>query len=944
MYNLLSRLLPCLALLLLAMPVKGDSLTAVDSLLNLYNQSKGDARLSYGRQLLDIYAEGAVFFNDPPTLSGDESSELTDLKVWFGTERYYITNSYFAEAIGYIGKALPLAKQHDADMEATMLCDHSYCLFKTSDYTKAIEAGQKAIEKCQQTKNLMQLSRAYLYISLVNHALRNYDEAMALVDKSIQTNKQLGPNMQTHNALGIACEIYCSAMEIDKAIAYGQEAVEAARAIGYMPGVANHLSQLSYAYDRKGDYQRGLEAADEAIAIITKSEPLDRNQLAICLEYKSWNLIDIGRQREAADVLRQAIKLEEEVGNTHAVWYDYRTLSEALEAFDPHGSIEALKRYTRMGDSIHSQQLKDLMSQANAEFHNDELKEENEEKSRLNRIIVIASLVVVLLLVVTVVSLWFAFRQKKRSNDFLQKLSQARENFFTNVTHEFRTPLTVILGYGKRLKDNPAATPQEVQMSGEMIEREGQQLLQLVGELLDLAKLQASSTLTQENCQWRTGNIVAYLNMLIEPFYTYAEQQDIELSYTPRENEVSMDFVPNYVQRALNNLVSNALKFTPAGGRVNISTRSEKDRLVVEVADTGCGLDEESMKHIFEPFYQADNAQTGGTGIGLTLTRQIVISCGGTIGVASTKGRGTTFTISVPLKQNLATRRHMNSTDMQSTPAAAQQQMPTLPMPTDESSRQRILVVEDNRDVAYLIGSQLADLIYSITYASNGRQGIEKAQQQVPDLIITDLMMPQMDGLEMVRQLRSNELTNHIPIIVITARSTHDDLKEGLVAGADAYLNKPFDADELRIRIEKLLQQRQLLRDKFTQMSLTNDASKGDVLGQLSPVDKKFIGRLNDLVYALMGRQQIDVESVASNLKMTPSQLRRKLVAITGQTPAAYIMQIRLSNAQRLLDKHPEMSISDVAYRCGFSDQAHFSHAFQKAYGISPSQWVKRAK
>ena len=129
------------------MPAKGDSLTAVDSLLNLYNQSKGDAHLSYGRQLLDIYAEGAVFFNDPPTLSGDESSELTDLKVWFGTERYYITNSYFAEAIGYIGKALPLAKQHDADMEATVLCDHSYCLFKTSDYTKAIEAGQKAIEK-----------------------------------------------------------------------------------------------------------------------------------------------------------------------------------------------------------------------------------------------------------------------------------------------------------------------------------------------------------------------------------------------------------------------------------------------------------------------------------------------------------------------------------------------------------------------------------------------------------------------------------------------------------------------------------------------------------------------------------------------------------------------------------------------------------------------------
>jgi CheY-like chemotaxis protein len=261
--------------------------------------------------------------------------------------------------------------------------------------------------------------------------------------------------------------------------------------------------------------------------------------------------------------------------------------------------------------------------------------------------------------------------------------------------------------------------------------------------------------------------------------------------------------------------------------------------------------------------------------------------------------------------------------------------------PTDNSDQPRILVIEDNREVAYYIGSQLKEN-YEIYYATNGRMGLEKAEQLMPDLIVTDLMMPEIDGLEFCRSVRASELLCHIPIIVITARSSDDDLVRGINAGADAYLTKPFKAIELKVRVGKLLEQRHLLAEKYSHALATENSNPDTQLP--SGQDAKFIGRMTDTVYSLMGRGQADVDSVASALCMSASQLRRKVQALTGKTPAAYILQIRLSNAQRLLDKNPDLTMADVALRCGFSDQAHFSHAFQKAFGMSPTQWAHRAR
>ena len=278
----------------------------VDSLVTVYESSRGEVRIAAGRKLLSLCSNQRALFKDNLELTSSMAPRRQNLVINFAAERYLLTTSYFKEALVYNEKALPMAEEEeDADIHCTLLCDQAYCLFKLSDYSRAVETGQQAMRLCQQEGNTLQLSRAYLYLSLVNHALRKYDEAKALVVKAIETNEKLGDNMQLHNALGVACEIFCSALEVDQAIEYGKRAVEAARAIDFQPGVANHMTQLSYAYDRKGEYELGLQMADSAIAIVKAQEPLDRNQ-HFTLDAEAW--MDYNHSVDLVDASRSLVR------------------------------------------------------------------------------------------------------------------------------------------------------------------------------------------------------------------------------------------------------------------------------------------------------------------------------------------------------------------------------------------------------------------------------------------------------------------------------------------------------------------------------------------------------------------------------------------------------------------------------------------------------------
>ena len=523
----------------------------------------------------------------------------------------------------------------------------------------------------------------------------------------------------------------------------------------------------------------------------------------------------------------------------------------------------------------------------------------------------------------------YTSRLRHRSHQALKKLSAMRESFFTNITHEFRTPLTMILGLSHDLQSSDT---EDVRDKALTIERQGHGLLTLINQLLDISKLQSSVG----NADWRNGNITAYLTMIVESWRDYARSRNIDLQFLAKDT-VEMDFVPDYVNKVINNLLSNAFKFTPEYGKVSVTMRCKGEQLLIDVEDTGQGMTPETLAHVFEPFYQGEgDAQSIGTGVGLALVKQIMDAVGGSVTAESTVGKGTMFHLSMPIR-NEAKQRIATAPDTQ-TPLLPETETP-LADNEGEDSQCRLLVIEDNHDIAAYIGSQFSSR-YAVSYASNGKDGLAKTLDLMPDLIITDLMMPGMDGLEVCRQVRSNEIINHIPVIVVTARITEEERISGLEAGADAYLAKPFNADELRTRVEKLLEGRQLLRRKYAQMMTAHQDEEEEEATQRRAADLRFLAKVSDAIYLQLNRgKDIQVSQIASAMCMSDRQFYRKINALTGSTPTVYIQRVKIKKAKGILDGDSQMSFSEIAVRCGFNDYSNFVRTFKNTYGVTPTEY-----
>ena len=421
------------------------------------------------------------------------------------------------------------------------------------------------------------------------------------------------------------------------------------------------------------------------------------------------------------------------------------------------------------------------------------------------------------------------------------------------------------------------------------------------------------------------------------------------MAYEGAGKDIEADYVNDYIQKIVINLLSNALKNTPNGGKVRLKSRTDGGKLVLTVSDTGTGIDAEDLPHIFEAFYLGKHTTAGqGTGIGLALTRKTVETMHGTIDVKSSPGEGTVFTVKLPLRQKgvdiTKNTLHPASTEVFRTEDIDAQLLVDSPV-GDDDSRNRILIVEDNREVALYIGSLLASQ-YDVFYAEDGEQGLEKARQLVPDIIITDVMMPCMDGLQLCRQIRQEQLTCHIPVIVVTARVGDENRLKGLEAGATAYLNKPFNADELVLLVKNLLLQQLLLQQQFANRKETpqsEDATSDheDQQAIVTSLDQRFLENLHKLVLEGMKEQHTDVEHLAPLMAMSQTQLRRKISAITGYSPAKYIMQLRIEEAKRLLRQYPAVTIIEVAFSTGFADNAHFTKVFHRYTDMTPMQYIK---
>ena len=510
-----------------------------------------------------------------------------------------------------------------------------------------------------------------------------------------------------------------------------------------------------------------------------------------------------------------------------------------------------------------------------------------------------------------------AMQQLEAKN--LRELDVAKSHFFTQISHEFRTPLTVILGMVEHLQSQSNVS-KGWQKAVQTIERNGQLLLRQINQILDLSKLQSKSI----DLVLIQGDIIAFIKYLLESFEHYAKAKSLTLTFNSSSASLYMDFDPDRIQEILNNLISNALKYTPENGKIIVSSEIKKinklDHLVLQVSDNGPGISEENLIKIFEPYYQVGN-QTAGTGLGLATARQWAQAMGGYLEAQSQHREGSTFTLAIPISNNAERSAVFPSTFSPIDEVAVNHQ------PTTATREEVILIIEDNPDVIAYLNLCLQE--YRLLSAQDGDEGIKQALVQVPDLIISDIMMPKKDGYEVCAALKSNHITSHIPIIMLTAKATQEERKSGLSLGAEAYLIKPFDREELLIRVKGLLDQRKILQQKYAHYSVNHAPDL-----QLDTEDE-FIDQITQYVHSHL-QESFSVEKLADHLHMSRVQLYRKTKALTGKSIATFIRLVRLYEARKMLQTG-DKAISEVAYDVGFSDPSYFTKAFKEEFGNLPS-------
>lgn len=518
-------------------------------------------------------------------------------------------------------------------------------------------------------------------------------------------------------------------------------------------------------------------------------------------------------------------------------------------------------------------------------------------------------------------------QQNKLEMERQQELHQLKTDLYTNITHELRTPLTVIMG----MVDNIKGHPQEKKL----IERNTNSLLHLVNQVMDLSQLDAGKLKLHQ----QQADVIAFLRYLCQSFQSNSEAKMLQLTYQSDATHLLMDFDEDKLQQVIYNLLSNAIKFTPTGGRIDfrVSTDQEQlpQRLILEIEDSGPGIPPEDLKHIFDRFYQSRlhaRYRQGGSGIGLAVTRELILLMEGDIQVSSELGKGTTFQLSLPIRRQASFLKKNDFYNVKKFSTEENFELETKLKTKRQQQRPHILIVEDNPDVMTYIQACLADHFTTST-ALNGAEGHQYALKDVPDLILCDVMMPEMNGYELCEALKSDRRTSHIPMILLTAKAGQKDRLNGLRYGADAYLTKPFNREELLIRIEKLLELRDTLRQHHLRSELLQPRREK---AQENP-ELIFLQQLRDKVVSQLDNTKFSVKDLGQTVNLGHTQLYRKLKALTGLTPKQFIRDIRLRHAAQMLSEQ-RYSVAEVAYAVGFSDPNYFSRIFQQTYGHPPSE------
>ena len=622
------------------------------------------------------------------------------------------------------------------------------------------------------------------------------------------------------------------------------------------------------------------------------------------------------------------------------------------------GNLEASYIYPTRGDSVmqlavnilekkpykRDNYLKGaLVTKANANVLLMQNEEMNKQTARLNalhgkvdtylvqynhqKMYIVLFSIILLLLIGIMVYIYRTILMKRRIEE---EANKAKLQFFTNISHELRTPLTLIADPVNYIIHDDNLNSQQRSML-QIVQRNVLVLTQLVSEILDFRKVQNGKM----ELRLSDFNLAESMKQWIKLFSVSAQKKHIAISMDAPDT-IMLRADQDKIERICYNLLSNALKYTSEGGEISLTAKEENGRVMISVADNGCGISSDELPYIFDRFYQAKNAGRG-TGIGLAIVKAFTELHHGEVSATSIEGKGSTFTIHIPVRQKGEVTNQPTEKIEQLVEPSSAQEVPNQARHIDEliqpyqTDKPEVLIIDDNIDIRTYLRSVLSEK-YNVSEAADGKVGLELARKIVPDIVLSDIMMPVMDGLAFCQQLKTDKAISHIPVILLTARSLDEQRAEGYEHGADAYLSKPFSLRLLLSRIDNLIESRKKLNQTWSK------GVEDDEIGNISnEIDKSFLKQLRKIIQENLANSDLSVEQIGDEIGLSRVQLYRKVKALTGYSPVEIVRKARLTRARHLLQT-TERTVSEVAYAVGFSTPSYFSKCYKDEFGENPKK------
>ncbi len=805
----------------------------------------------------------------------------------------------------------------------------------------------------EQLKDNERISASYSNIAYIYLAAQRPNEAKTLINKALELEKTIQKPNSRHlsNRYGMAAEIYLKLDEPDKALDYINKALDIDTTANDSAQIMRRMLTLADIYAATDSAKKALDNYQQAIKMLENSG--DKYNMMLAYKNLGALYVKLGDKNQALKWLNLSTHIAQECDAKSVLKENYLLLANIISDNNPSQAAKYLSLSNSLADSIYDEATSKLTSYYAMEFQTKEKElkiEEQQNSITIQRLIITAAVIAATSLLVLCIALFVIIMLRSRARKAEKNAEQLRDRFFTNVTHEFRTPLTVILGEAQELRSEEQDAAKQSRYDA--IINQGNHLLRLVNQLLNISKVRTAIG----SLPWKNGDVAALVNMIVENMSVHALRQNTTIEFHHDQSDFNIDFVPEYCRSIVTNLISNAIKFDSPHGHISVDMSRKKNNVMIAISDHGCGISQDDLPHIFDLFYQGESGKADlGSGIGLALVKQMTEAMNGSVDVQTSEGEGTTFTISLPVKHK--NREYPKWIPKMIAPSAddhTESLHETVEShnstASDNDNNKRIaLVVEDNPDVAAYIHHVL-ESTFNVIIAHDGQEGLDKAREAIPDIIITDLMMPKIDGLEMCRQLREDELVSHIPIIIVTARDTDKDRLEGLTTGADAYLTKPFKRDELIAVADNLLHNRDLLRLKY-QVQLTGEepetpevaieaADSTKILSSIARKNEIFIEKVKGIILKNIAKSELNSALIADAMNLSQRQLNRKVNSVLGIDTASYIRQLRILKAQELLIE-TEDPVGDIGYNCGFESSSYFSKVFRHHTGLTPSEYRK---